>query len=291
MEPTPGPQINSQTELHTDSNGEKLPLCVDLDGTLVQSDTLVESLVELIRQWRVLARLPYWLLLGKARLKRELAERARLDYAFLPYRNELLTYLRKEKSRGRYLVLATAANQSIADGVAAHLGIFDEVLASNDTINLRGEAKARALCARFGERQFSYAGNAHSDLRVWRSAGSAVLVATSRSISYSALQATNLEHKIGRSGSRLRALLRALRPYQWSKNALVFVPILTSGELRDLRGWYSAGLMFAALCMVASALYLVNDLTDLTADRRHPRKRNRPLASGAPKRESQRHWC
>jgi 4-hydroxybenzoate polyprenyltransferase len=281
MEPTAHPQIGSQPELRGDSNGAELPLCVDLDGTLIQTDTLVESLVELMRQWRVVISLPYWLLGGKARLKRELAERARLDYAHLPYRSELVTYLREQKSRGRYIVLATAANQSIADGVAAHLGIFDEILASNETINLRGETKARALCSRFGERQFSYAGNAHSDLPVWRAAGAAVLVATSRSISHLAQQSTNVEHRIGRSGSRLKALLNALRPYQWSKNVLVFVPILTSGALWDLRGWTSAGLIFAAFCLVASALYLVNDLTDLAADRRHLRKRSRPLASGA----------
>jgi 4-hydroxybenzoate polyprenyltransferase/phosphoserine phosphatase len=258
-----------------------LPLCVDLDGTLVHTDMLVENFVVLLRDWKVLLRIPFWLIKGKPRLKNELAKRTQIDPAVLPYCKELLDYLQVEKSRGRYLVLATAADRVVADRIADHLGIFDEVLASDGSVNLSGKTKGLTLCARYGERQFSYAGNGRSDLAVWESAGGAVLVNASSSISHAALRATKLEHKIDARFPRFRSLLRAMRPYQWSKNVLVFLPILTSNALRETRAWFHAGLMFLAFCAVASALYLLNDLTDLAADRKHPRKKQRPFASGA----------
>lgn len=257
------------------------PLCVDLDGTLVRTDMLVESFVVLLSDWKVLLRIPFWLIEGKARLKNELAKRAQIDPAVLPYCKDLLDYLQVQKSRGRYLVLATAADRVVADRIADHLGIFDEVLASDGSVNLTGKAKGHTLSARYGERQFSYAGNGRSDLAVWESAGAAVLVNASRSISRAALRTTKLEHKIDARPPRLRYLLRAMRPYQWSKNVLVFLPILTSNALGEVRAWFHAGLMFLAFCAVASGLYLLNDLTDLTADRKHPRKKQRPFASGA----------
>ena len=281
MEIDSPPVRDGRTHPQRDVALENSPLCVDLDGTLIQSDTLFESVVALLRQWDALLRMPYWLMHGKARLKKELAERAALDPALLPYCTELLSYLQDQKNRGRRLVLATAADQLIAQGVARHVGVFDEVIASDGTTNRRGQAKAEALCVRFGKGQFSYAGNGRADVPIWRSAGSAVLVNVSPGVARAVQKATKLEHRIDRRPSRLRALLRAFRPYQWSKNVLVFVPILTSNALAERQGWLYAGLMFVAFCAVASALYLVNDLTDLSADRRHPRKRERPFASGA----------
>jgi 4-hydroxybenzoate polyprenyltransferase len=256
-----------------------LPLCVDLDGTLVRSDTLVDSLAAGVRNWRI-----WWALLGifggRAALKRRIAELEPVEAASLPYNAELLEYLRGEKARGRMLVLATAADRRTADAVAAHLEFFDSVIASDGVRNLRGQHKANALVERFGEKGFVYAGNDRSDLHIWGSAGGAVIVSASPSLVARAGRLTDVERHIKPDGSRLRAMLRALRPHQWVKNLLVLVPLATAHALRDASAWISAGWIFAAFCATASAIYIVNDLSDLRADRLHIRKRNRPFASG-----------
>ena len=252
-----------------------LALCVDLDGTLCRSDTLVDSLASGARNWRV-----WRALLGvfksRAAMKQQIAELEPIDAATLPYNTALLEYLRAEKARGRMLVLATAADQKTADAVAAHLLLFDAVLASDGTCNLKGERKAAALAERFGERGFAYAGNDRSDLAVWRRAGSAVIVSASRSVAAQAAKTTAVERHIKSTGSRLRAMLKALRPYQWVKNFLVLVPVATAHALNDASAWISAGWTFAAFCSTASAIYIINDLSDLKADRVHARKRKRP---------------
>jgi 4-hydroxybenzoate polyprenyltransferase/phosphoserine phosphatase len=259
---------------------ELLPLCVDLDGTLVRSDTLVDSLASGSRNWRVWRAL-LTVLRSRAAMKQQIAEIEPVDAATLPYNTELLDYLKAEKARGRRLVLATAADQSTAAAVAAHLGLFDEILASDGERNLKGEKKADALAARFGERGFAYAGNDRSDLAVWRRAHSAVIVNASRGVAASAAKTTSVERHIADAGSRLKAMLKALRPYQWVKNFLVLVPVATAHALDDKSAWISAGWTFAAFCATAPAIYIINDLSDLKADRLHTRKRRRPFASGA----------
>jgi 4-hydroxybenzoate polyprenyltransferase/phosphoserine phosphatase len=259
----------------------KQPLCVDLDGTLVRTDTLYEGLVSAAKDWRNLARVLVALPRGKARLKAVVAEVAPTDSSLLPYNFALLQYLRTEKQGGTRLVLATAANRKTAAAVAEHLNLFDEVIASDETNNLRGDSKAHALAERYGERGFRYAGNDRADLPVWRVASSAVLVNTSLRVSKAAAAVTLIEAEIQDKRAVLGSILRAMRPYQWSKNLLVFVPILTAHAEADRRSWLFASLTFVAFCCVASASYLVNDLLDLPADRKHARKRNRPMASGA----------
>jgi 4-hydroxybenzoate polyprenyltransferase len=133
----------------------------------------------------------------------------------------------------------------------------------------------------FGERGFAYAGNDRSDLLVWRRASSAVIVNASRGVAASAAKATGVERHIANSGSRIKAMLKAMRPYQWVKNLLVLVPVATAHALGDASAWISAGWTFAAFCATASSIYIINDLSDLKADRVHARKRKRPFASGA----------
>jgi 4-hydroxybenzoate polyprenyltransferase len=159
--------------------------------------------------------------------------------------------------------------------------LFDEVLASQDSCNLRGAEKARVLVERFGVRGFSYAGNDYTDLTVWREATSAILVNTSPKLARAAMALVPVEQRIDGSQRWWRALIRALRPYQWVKNLLVFVPIVTANAISDIHGWLYAMLLFMAFCLVASSIYLLNDLTDLPADRQHPGKKTRPFASGA----------
>ena len=258
-----------------------IPVCVDLDGTLVNTNTLHETFLATLGRPNALSALPVWLRAGKARLKQELARRANLDPALLPYNESLLAYLHAQKQAGQRLILVTAADQSLAEKVSAHLGLFDEVIASDGRRNLRGAEKAKVLVERFGSRGFVYAGNDHTDLAVWREAASAILVNVSPAVARTTAALVPVDLQVERRQALGRALLEALRPYQWVKNCLVFVPIITANALMDMTTWLHAFVLFLAFCAVASSLYFLNDLTDLAADRQHPRKKARPFARGA----------
>lgn len=259
---------------------QSLPLCVDLDGTLLFSDTLHDAaLAVALAQWSTLFRLPRWLAAGKAHLKQELAARWDFDPATLPYNTGVVSLLKRERARGRRIVLCTAADRRVAEAVAVHLGLFDEVLASDGVVNLRGPAKAEALVRRFGQRGFTYIGNDLTDVAVWEQAAGAIVVGVSRRMQRAATR-FQVEESIAPQTSVLPALLRALRPSQWSKNALCLVPMLASASLDPL-AWLAALGIVAAFCATASAIYVLNDLSDLAADRAHPRKSRRPFASGA----------
>jgi 4-hydroxybenzoate polyprenyltransferase len=261
---------------------DALPLCVDLDGTLLRTDTLHEATVSvLLADPRVLARLPVWLARGRAYLKQAIAARWQFDPARLPYNQALLAWLRAEQARGRYLVLATAADRRVAAAVAGHLGLFDEVIASDGGTNLRGAAKAAALVQRFGERGFVYAGNDATDHAVWRRAAAAVLVNAPEAVGRTAAAEGVIAASIAEPRSAWRATLRALRPHQWVKNALCLIPPLAAGDLRNPHAWVATLAVAAAFCLVASGIYLFNDLADLAADRASTRKSRRPFASGA----------
>lgn len=150
---------------------DAIPLVVDLDGTLINTDTLHESALRVLRDAPLDAlRIPYWLSRGKAVLKQCLADRAKLDPAHLPYNQVLLDWLREQRIAGRRLILCTASDHSFAQAVADHVGVFDEVMASNGVTNLAGQNKAKALEHRFGPQGFDYAGNSFADLKVWQSA-------------------------------------------------------------------------------------------------------------------------
>ena len=258
------------------------PLCVDLDGTLIRTDSLHESLVAALRRapWIALA-LPFWLLRGRAALKRELAQRAGLDASLLPYDAAVLALVRAERARGRRIVLATAADGAIAEAVAAHLGLFDEVIASDGVRNVKGAAKADRLRERFGERGYDYVGDAGADHAVWRGARVAYACTDAGSLLDRRLQRGSARvERLERPAAGRFPLLRGLRPHQWVKNLLVFVPLLTAHRLHDDVATRSALLAFAAFSLAASGAYLLNDLADLDHDRRHPDKRRRALASG-----------
>lgn len=247
--------------------GPALPLCVALDGTLVTTDTSLESLCALSRRWPVLMRLPGWLRHGRAFARARLDEEAGLDAALLPYDEPLLAFLRAEKAAGRRLLLVAAADSRIADAVARHLGLFDAVIPPDAIRNRLGGG-------------FVHAGSGTADLPLWEQADAAVLVNAPPGIARRVRGVARVEAAIGGPRPWLPALVRALRPHQWVKNVLVFVPVLAAGALFDLPAHANALLTFLAFCCAASAIYLINDLTDLEADRRHPHKRSRPFASG-----------
>ena len=259
----------------------QIPLCVDLDGTLVYTDTLWESLLKLVRErpWCI-PLLPFRLLWGKAAFKDSVARRVEIDPAALCYNQDLINFLKCEKENGRRIVLVTGANEKIAVGVADHLRIFDQVFASNRESNLVGDSKVSILVEQFGERDFDYVGNDWSDLPVFLAARKSIFVnapkrlrARFSSESESATFSTRERLTPGES-------LRAVRLHHWSKNLLLFVPLLTSHQFGDPAKWVSAIIGFVAFGFCASSVYLVNDLLDLESDRLHPTKRNRSIASG-----------
>jgi 4-hydroxybenzoate polyprenyltransferase len=260
---------------------DNVALCVDLDGTLIHSDLLLESFLLLVKQNPLyLLLMPLWLLGGKARLKREIAARVTLDGSALPYTKPLLAWLREQKAAGRALWLVTASDERLAQAVAEHVGVFDGVLASNGQTNLSGRNKAAALVAKFGEKRFDYCGNAKVDLAVWPHARGAIVVNASASLAtQAARQAQVLGTHPFKSGG-LKVVFKALRVHQWAKNALIFVPVAAAHLLGDASVLAQALIAFVAFSLCASSVYLLNDMLDLEADRQHHSKCNRPFAAG-----------
>jgi 4-hydroxybenzoate polyprenyltransferase/phosphoserine phosphatase len=259
----------------------EVPLAFDLDGTILVNDSLLECLFALARkQPLALLQLPLLCLRGRARLKQELAARARLDVATLPMRAELLRLLREQHRRGRRLLLVTGADQLIARAVAARLPLFEEVMASDGRVNLSGTAKRDRLLAKFGQRGFDYVGNGRADLPVWAAARQAWVVSSFSSLAVAAARVSTLAHQLQPHRPGLLNYIKAIRVDHWPKNLLVLVPLLLAQRLHE-SALLGAGFL-ALLCfsLVASSVYLLNDLLDLEADRRHPQKRHRALASG-----------
>ena len=231
------------------------PLVVDLDGTLTPTDTLIESIVQLLTHSPLnLLRLPLWLLRGRAAFKHEIARRSIFSASQLPYREELLDYLRSERVKGRSVILATAAHRSIADAVAKHLECFDAVLGSDADRNLKGVAKLDAIRASIGA-DFVYAGDSSADLPIWQAAHAAILVGVAPALADKVRHAVPIEKEYPLENVKLRDWLRVLRVHQWLKNLLLFVPLLTAFSFMDLGRLWTMGLAF------------------------HPRKRLRPFAN------------
>jgi 4-hydroxybenzoate polyprenyltransferase len=260
----------------------RLPLCVDLDGTLVRIDTLHEQLARVaIGRPGSLPGLALSLLSGRAAFKRKIAGLGALDPARLPYQEDLLAYLKEEKARGRTLVLATAADEAVAAPIAAHLGIFDAVISSDGADNVKGATKAERLVARYGDGGFAYAGNSFADVPVWKRSGEPILVNAPPRLDAEVSRAMKVSRRFGGEGRGLvRSIIKAIRAYQWVKNVLVFLPLLLAHRLFDRQALVASVLTFFAFSLTASSIYVVNDLTDLDSDREHPRKRKRPFASG-----------
>ena len=258
-----------------------VPLVVDLDGTLTPCDTLAESTLKAVKHHPAsLLYIPLWLLKGRAFLKRRIATTANDHFnpAVLPYNEALLDYLRSERARGRQLILATAADSRIANGVATHLGLFDMVLASDGSDNLKGRHKLRKIERAVGQ-PFAYAGDHAADLPIWQASSAAVLVGVSPQVERSVRKTCLIEQEFPKQPAGVKGWVRALRMHQWVKNVLLFVPLLTGFSLFDMEKLITMALAFLAFSLVASATYIVNDLLDLDSDRAHPRKRTRPFAS------------
>ena len=260
-----------------------IPLVVDLDGTLLRSDLLLETGLQFIvhRPYRVdlLAR---WLMQGKPALKHNLAQNTEIDIEHLPYNQTVLNYIKQAKQENRKIVLATASHRLLADKIAAHLNVFDEVLATENNTNLSGSLKAQALVERYGEKGFDYIGNSKDDLPVWQVAHKAYTVNASSSLKR---QAQNKGYELEilsdeKTVSIIKTANKAFRMHQWLKNILIFLPLLAShGFFNSSQLWYGI-LGFIAFGLCASSVYILNDLLDLKNDRCHHSKCKRPFASG-----------
>src|SRR5437868_1030813 len=254
-------------------------LCTDLDGTLIKTDLLWECVVLLVkaRPW-VLLLIPLWLLWGRAVLKRKLAERVDLNPDTLPYRHDVIEFLAEQKRAGRTLILVTAAERSIAEKVASHVGLFDHVYATEGDTNLKGKAKASLLSSKFGDAGFEYIGDSDSDLAVWKAARAAYVVGDQR-LARRASSVTSLKQVFAVQRPTLKTWIRALRGHHWAKNVLLFLPLILAHKVQ-LQPWLMSCVGFVLFGLCASSLYLLNDVLDLHSDRAHPWQSARPLASG-----------
>jgi 4-hydroxybenzoate polyprenyltransferase/phosphoserine phosphatase len=256
-------------------------IVVDLDGTLVHTDTLHECALQLLRDKAIyVLHLPFWLLAGKAFLKQKLADSVELNPAALPYNVRLIDWLKQQKELGHRLVLCTATNRSVAQRIADHLQLFDEVMASDGKNNLAGARKKAALDEAYGEGQYVYAGNSSDDIHVWNGASKGIVVNASSSVLAKAKQITEIHSHFPRLPITLSAWRRVFRVHQWLKNLLLFVPLLAAHRLSETNSLTLLILAFVSFSLCASAVYITNDLLDLESDRQHPRKKYRPFASG-----------
>jgi len=262
------------------SRRKSIPLCVDLDGTLVKTDTLLESVLLLFRKQPFsISLIPYWLLRGKAHFKRQIANIVMPEPALLPYRQDLLEFLNKEHARGRKLVLATGSDERIAKNVANHIGIFDDVIGSNGKENRSGKTKAAVLNRTYGRGKYEYAGNSRKDIPVWREAAGAYVVGANTRVREQANRVSKIIRTF-QSDISVGSIVKAIRLHQWSKNLLVFVPALFGHKFATGPFLIESVLAFITLSFLASVVYITNDLLDLESDRLHSQKKHRPFASG-----------
>ncbi len=250
------------------------PLVVDLDGTLCRTDTLWENFFAAWRScWWLPLVVPLWLFGGRAAFKRRLSAIALPDMASLPWNVAVADALRSARAAGRMTVLATAADERIAQACARELGLFGRVIASDGERNMKAGAKAEQLVAAFGEQGFDYVGDSRADLSVWPHAAQRYSVS-------SLLPAGGQRLAGSESAGGAGRWLKLLRVRHWVKNVLVFVAPLAAHQWASTAAWQATLLTFAAFCAVCSSIYVVNDLFDLASDRMHPSKRRRPLAAG-----------
>ncbi|HEY5370535.1 MAG TPA: UbiA family prenyltransferase [Hanamia sp.] len=257
-----------------------IPLIVDLDGTFINTDLLYEGIVSLVKKkcLYIFLLLP-WLMKGKAHLKNKVSGIAQINLELLPYNVELLEFLQKESDKGRKIILATASPMHYALEISKIHPIFNEVYGTNET-NLKGKNKLKILIENFGEKKFDYIGNSNSDLIIFASSRYSYLVNASTSLKNNTKRISNLKSIWSSKKGFLFNLLKAIRPYQWVKNLLVFVPLITAHKFHSTHLILQTFYAFIAFSFVASSGYIINDLLDLNSDRSHPRKRFRPLASG-----------
>lgn len=259
----------------------QIPLCVDLDGTLIKVDSILESAILVIKKRPlVLFFILFWILRGKNYFKSRITSIAIPDVSLFPYNDTIVEKIKEARVQGRRTVLSTATTENIAIAVSKHTDLFDETIFSSENHNNRSSNKSATLNEKFGEKQYDYIGNSYADLDVFRNCRKAILVTNSRSlIKKSRMINPDLE-VIDEQINYFLKLIKELRLYQWIKNLLIFLPLLLAHEYYNLSGFTYAIIGFLCFSFTASFIYVINDLLDLEADRQHNCKKYRPFASG-----------
>lgn len=265
--------------LNSDHSNEKTPLIIDVDGTLLSTDMLYESF------WAALGESFFTTLLvvltsltSPAKLKRRLLDIARPVVELLPQRPEVLDLATNARHEGRPVHLVSGSDQSLVDELAASLGLEGPHYGSDGKNNLTQHAKAAFLAEKFGPQIYDYVGDSSADLPVWANARKVIAIAPSKALKE---QIARLDKPtaILPNAWGLRDVFKELRPHQWVKNILLFLPLLVAHDLSQA-SLATAFVAAIAFSLGASSIYILNDMLDLEADRRHPEKRNRPIASG-----------
>jgi len=256
-------------------------IVVDLDGTLLRSDTLLESILRCLKvSFFIVLKYPIWLTKGRAYLKEQLAKIVDdIGVESLPYDQEIFNWLVDQKKIGKKLALCTASNIRYAEAIATHLGIFEKVIASTEYENLKGVNKADRLCELFGAKNFVYVGDSRADYPIWSKAKSAVIVAKSRSFEVKVSKIAPVD-KVFYRPIHYTVFLRLIRLHQWPKNLLIFSPLIVSKGAFSSDGVLVLIAAFFSMSCVASAVYVINDLLDLETDRKSQMNSTRPLANG-----------
>ncbi|MCR6660137.1 MAG: UbiA family prenyltransferase [Asticcacaulis sp.] len=274
--------LQSQNETEPHAHGDIPPLVVDLDGTLIKTDLLLESALAFVARHPFQSyKLIFWALAGKSVLKHKIAQHIEIDAATLPYNADVLNHI--EASAGtRKIYLSSASNEKYVGQVHDHLGVFDGFMGSDEKTNNSKTAKITRLKADYACETFDYIGNAHDDLHIWGRANAAIAVNAGGSVRRALLKAKPdavFLDSTDKPAKPWKPYVKMLRPHQWAKNTLVFVPLLMSHAI-TLPAVFLAFLAFISFSLCASSVYILNDLLDITADRQHPTKRTRPFAAG-----------
>ena len=265
---------------HKVETAADIPLVVDVDGTLIKVDSLQEAFVQLLAKqpWTALRVLSV-LRDGRAPFKAALANHSFPDVTTLPFDEKVLSAIKEARAKGRKVYLATAADNRFAKAIATAVGDIDGIFASDGKTNLKGIAKAERLVAAFGDRGFDYIGNSKTDLPIWRAARNVLVTGAPSRVVKSLNRQQLAPHVLRVRGTNAFTYLKALRPHQWLKNALLFLPAL-AGHAFNEQTLVPALVAFISFSLGASSIYLINDMVDLPHDRAHPEKRHRPFASG-----------
>ncbi len=267
--------------LEQDNNN--VPLCVDLDGTLLRTDLLYESIIYLLKKnFFYIFIIPFWFLKGRYYTKYKLLQYVSPNVSSLPYNSEIIDFIKREKEKGRTITLVTASAQALAEKVANYLEIFDFVYASKDGINLVHQNKADFLIDRFGYKNFDYIGDSYKDIVVWENSNTAHIVTNDNNLINIVEQKTKIGKIFNIPKEGLSVYLKQIRVHQWIKNLLIFVPTFLAHKT-DFNNFLDLILAFFSFSFIASAIYVINDLADIESDRNHSTKKYRPLASGQMK--------
>ena len=267
---------------------EEKCLFVDLDGTLIKSDLLFECLVPIIKNYfYALFLAPFWLLKGKAYLKDKFSDLVSINPEILPYNNNVLEYIRKEKENGSKIILATASNIKLAKSISDYLGIFDDVIASSKEENLKGKNKLNKIKLYIENnntnKEFSYIGDSEADVKIFNETNIPIVVGNKNVFNKIKSKNDKTTFVDGENDFSLKKFFKMIRTYQWVKNFLIFLPLILAHKFLDVNLLLKALVAFFSFSFLASSVYIINDIMDVESDRIHPSKKNRPIASGAVK--------